>query len=1078
VIRASGTPRPGSRLLTPLVARIVRDRAGRPLLARRPVRLGIAAGVLLSSLATGLVIVTTGSGGGVGNTAPVAAQDAAGTVPGVGRIAFAGTGHLSLGVVTGTASSSPLFGDGPVHFDQDAYARGEQMAFTSLRDSPKPQIYLRAADGAVSKLTTDMDGADPELTPDGRSVVFDAAEPGGPGGATQRDLWIVGTDGTGLRRLTDTPADETSPTVSPDGTEVAYASTAFGAHRQIAEQPLRGGAATQITHATDGDATDPEWNPVDDAAHADLIAYTLDAGGATGPRLHLTTPGGTDQPLLSGDQADQQTSAVAWLPDGDGFLFLSKPCDCTTAFASVFRAQRGSAAAPLLVYQENRDVTAPTWLGTEENGQVVVTRTSGSAVNAADLEDVLPDGSDPRDLGLSILTEDPAAGTNTDPSKDPLFTPAAGFDPWTERQTYTPDGSQIVVTRFEDSPAGRIERIWLVNADGSDPHPMNLAGRGPDDWDTDPALSPDGTLIAFTRSSPGGVGSAAGPSRILIANVATGAIVGTVEPPAGQQATDDAQPTWSSDGTELAFTRTLSIGGNGANKHVWTVSVNDLAQQTDLSAKDCPGDCEVIDDSPAFSPDGTTVAFNRKDGDGRTNEDDGVLVMSASGADCRVILPLGLGDDPDSCTRPLPDTTQTGPFQPRDVAWSPDASQLVLTSRRAVAANSPEGLQLYDFATQKLTAVDAGLPGRQKEPSFQQTVDLALTAPPASAPVTTGSRTTVTTTVTDHGSAAAPGTTFTVAVPPGATLDGLTSPAGSCDAASLTCSLGTVRPGASVQVTATVTGTVVGDQPFDWSVTSAVLDADPGDNTARTVVPVQAATPPSSPPPSVTPPPAAPPAAPPPPKAGPALTIKAQPNPGFVGGHVTVTYTIRNGASARASGLTLGLGLPAKIPAKLPAGCSAGTCTLSDLAPGGKEVVQVVLSPKAASKNTLTGRLTTTGTDANPRDNTARTTLRILQPRIVAVPPIGRPGFVTSVRGKDFPPGAPVTLTWKPGITAAAAPTIPGRDGTFAGQLLILTKDQTGPRTITARGPGFGKVTTPFLVVSGTVQPPDEVERR
>lgn len=194
---------------------------------------------------------------------------------------------------------------------------------------------------------------------------------------------------------------------------------------------------------------------------------------------------------------------------------------------------------------------------------------------------------------------------------------------------------------------------------------------------------------------------------------------------------------------------------------------------------------------------------------------------------------------------------------------------------------------------------------------------------------------------------------------------------------------------------------------------------------------------------------------------------------------MTVTYTVRNGAQALATGLRLSLGLPAGVPTgHLPAGCSARGCELGDLSPGGSSVVQVVLAPKAALRTTITGTLTTTGTDADPRDNVAKTPLRILQPRIVALPPIGKPGFVTSVRGKDFPPGVPVRFTWKPGITAAAAPTVPGGDGTFAGQLLILPKDETGPRVITASGPGFSPVTTPFLVVIGSIGPPDEVERR
>lgn len=44
-------------------------------------------------------------------------------------------------------------------------------------------------------------------------------------------------------------------------------------------------------------------------------------------------------------------------------------------------------------------------------------------------------------------------------------------------------------------------------------------------------------------------------------------------------------------------------------------------------------------------------------------------------------------------------------------------------------------------------------------------------------------------------------------------------------------------------------------------------------------------------------------------------------------------------------------------------------------------------------------KLTTTGTDAEPGDNRATVWLRVLKPRIVAVPAIGKPGFVTSIWG-------------------------------------------------------------------------------
>ncbi|MEU5438333.1 hypothetical protein AB0G73_33965 [Streptomyces sp. NPDC020719] len=1045
-------------------------------------RLGRLGGASL--LLVPLLAMTAAAGPDGAAPQPQAADTAAAT-----RVTYAGTGHHSLGRVATTTHSEPLFGPGAAHFDVQPAALGNTMVFASRRDDKHPQIYLRAADGSVRKLTSGRDAAHPRLTPDGTAVVFDSAEPGGPNGGQQRDLWLVRTDGTGLTRLTDTPSDEECPSVSADGRLLAYSSNSdAAAGEQIYVRPFAGGTATRVTGALGGAATEPVWNPVDDPAHRGLLAYTGTADAATGPRLRLLGGEGGDRPLLAGTQAQWRTHGAAWLPDGNGVLFLSpdRTCNCEGDWDHVFRVPTAqSTEVPELVLSEDRAVGPPTWVGPMNGGYVVVDRTSPPTTHTASLQDVRMDGADPRDLALPLLTEDPAADTNTDPAKDPLFNPAPDHDPWTERQNYTPDGRRIVVTRFEGPWNARIERIWTVDADGSNPAPLPLAGRGPRDWDTDPTFSPDGKYLAFTRTSPGGVGPASGPGRILIADAATGTVRKEITPPDGQR-TGDAQPTWSSDGTTLAFTRNAVIAGQGGSKHIWTVPVADLAQQHDLSAAICPGGCAVIDDSPAFSPDGSRIAFNRKNGAGRVDERNGILLTSVSGDDCRVLLPEAAHGTADACHQELPDTSQTGPHQPRDAAWTPDGTQLIVSSRQHLPANSPERLKVVTVATGEVAWLTDELPGRQKEPSVQQSVDLAVRAPAGVPPLTVGTSTDVRVDIVNHGPAASPGTRLTLAPAPGVRVTGIRRPGGTCDAASLQCDVGVVQPGATVPVTVTLTGHMVGEQPVDWSVTGSVLDPQPADNTARTVVPVRLAPPPThSPGPGPTysrppAPPAPPPPTPPAPKAGPGVHVTAQPNPGYVGGRVVVTYTVRNGRNAQATGLRLRLGLPATIPhGGPPPGCDTGwVCALPDLAPGTSSVIQVVLAPDRALTARVTADLTTTGTDADPSDNTARATLRILQPRIVAVPPIGKPGFVTSVRGTDFPPGAPVRFTWQPGITAAAAPTLPKPDGTFIGQLLILGKDQTGPRTITASGPGFSPVKTDFLVVSGTVQPPDEVTRR
>ncbi|WP_217552819.1 DUF11 domain-containing protein [Streptomyces sp. GbtcB6] len=944
-----------------------------------------------------------------------------------GRIAYGGTQIRSIGVIgpADTTTSTPLFPDGPQHYDDEPSARGDAVVWTSLRASAQPQVFIRQGDGAPVQITKGLTGVQyPVLSPDRHRIAFAASTGRTDGG---HDLWVVNADGTGLRRVTDGTGDNTWPTWDPSGTVIGFSATRAGdLCSEIYTVDASGGTIRQLTHESSlrcgtalGDF-EPDWDPV--AAHQRLL-YTsvspLDGGDTRRQIIVLQVQTGGERLLSS----IAESKAGSWSPDGTSAAFLSDappdgpPTRTMDRVYTVPVPVAGESQDPQLRLSEDRQVGRPTWFLPAHGAQeLLVPRDTAATAGTMDLSDMRPDGSDPRDLQLALRD------VGRDRSAD-----------CQDGQRYSPDGRRIAFTRMDRVEEGDAEvlkcRVWVAEADGTDPRPL-VAAATPDENDTLPAWSPDGTRIALAHRAPD---SDQPGSSVNVVDATDGRTLYTVPRPLQAQ---DSAPVFSPDGRTLAFARTEPTA-DGNRTHIWTVRAADGTGAQDLSAVEDPGQNRDGDNLPAYSPDGRRLVF--RSGDGSR-----IGLMDADGHHVRTPTSCLPGADTPLCGAP---------------SWSPDGSRIIVSADASRFDTPSPHLVIVDPASGAVTPVsgpsvhtlDAGS-GQEAEPTWQPTADLATSAPAPAPSASPGQAATLVIAVTNQGPAVDSRVELTLAVPAGLRLTALDAPGGSCRAAEFRCTLGSLTVGRTVLVTARLTGDTAGVHAISWSTDGWVLDPDLSDNHAGANVSAGGH-----------------------PATAPALRITAAPAPAYVGGPVTLTYTVTNPAAQPATGVTLRPVIPKGLQAThWPFGCDpADGCSLGDLSPGASVAVQLIVTPTSAGTFHLAGSVTAAAMpDPAPKSSRARQTLRVLQPAVIAAPAVGPPGFVTSVRGRDFPPGVPVKLVWKPGLTAASAPVVPARNGSFTAQLLIMPGDETGARTITASGTGYTPVSTAFLVSQPVWGPP------
>ena len=277
---------------------------------------------------------------------------------------------------------------------------------------------------------------------------------------------------------------------------------------------------------------------------------------------------------------------------------------------------------------------------------------------------------------------------------------------------WTPDGSQIVYSAGIDY--GR--SIYVRAADGS--HRRAVArgriGRNPLS-NVSPRISPDGSRVAYAGLVKTGLFGSGGYGWEIF----TSRIDGSDRRRLTKNTVTDTNPTWSPDGTRLAFISERGLSDPSEGVHytmaadgsdvrslttfrftykppIWSpdgrhiaILASDLNEPPAIYIVDADGsDQRKIADTwtafPSWSPDSqhlvfvvSDVATRYEQGIRVINPREGVYTAKADGADLRQIV--GEAD--------LPDTHWRG----AQVAWSPDGSEILLAGHGALFVFRPDG---------------------------------------------------------------------------------------------------------------------------------------------------------------------------------------------------------------------------------------------------------------------------------------------------------------------------------------------------------------------------------------------------
>ncbi len=265
----------------------------------------------------------------------------------------------------------------------------------------------------------DNDVADGNVVGPRRDLVFDRKD------TAPRDIYAVGPDGIGLRRLTAAPSDDYAPALSRDGTKIAFTSNRNG-HYNIWVMNADGSDVHQVTNDIHYNGY-PSWSP----SGSQIVFQSTRTGSEN---LWIVGANGTGLRRLT--STPRNDVRPAWSPGGATIAFTSD----RSGNNDVWTVSTDGKYLRRLTWRAGQDSDAA-WA---PNGSLIAfdsDRTGNSEIFTVS----------PRGEGAKQITNNPASDD------------AAGWSPDSQRLCFTSDRSGTT-------------RVWVMDRDGSNPIQVTFAG--------------------------------------------------------------------------------------------------------------------------------------------------------------------------------------------------------------------------------------------------------------------------------------------------------------------------------------------------------------------------------------------------------------------------------------------------------------------------------------------------------------------------------------------------------------------------------------------------------------------------